>query len=368
MRYVFPIAVSCALLILSSCVTTRAEYRAEDVETVLEEDFSGALYGWDITGHGESAFDYERGASGETSFLRLRGSNGGAYLNGSTLHNFRMEFDLRLEEAVAHDAAQAMINVRNYFNKRYTLLIEEEMVELAEAKVEHHKLQRVKDIETRQRRGRWYHWEIVCYENNIKVFREGRLLFDYTDADEPIRRGNIWFETHNQYAITNVRVYKIAGFHKLDASGGAAPREGDEPTEPQERVGIAVAAFENHGASLHEVALITDLFVHSLLETRRFKVLERKELKKVLEEQKKQLSGLTEAQEMVEVGNLLNARYIASGSVGALGDGFVLTVKIIEIESGETLLALNTQTDNSAEIPERLDELSAELAEGMQDI
>ena len=68
-----------------------------------------------------------------------------------------------------------------------------------------------------------------------------------------------------------------------------------------------------------------------------FSVIDRRMMDEVLKEQELQLSGLTEENNAVEIGSLMNAQAILYGSVSELGDTFVISCSLVNVETGETV-------------------------------
>ena len=131
---------------------------------------------------------------------------------------------------------------------------------------------------------------------------------------------------------------------------------------PEDRLTVAVADFENLGIPSYEVSLLTDLYSNSLLSTGVFRVLERRELVKILAEQELQLSDITEEKEIVQVGRILNAEYLSTGSCGRLGQGYIVNLKLIDVETGETIVSMNRQLSDPDEIPNSFQSLSEQIA------
>jgi curli biogenesis system outer membrane secretion channel CsgG len=87
--------------------------------------------------------------------------------------------------------------------------------------------------------------------------------------------------------------------------------------QPKKR--IAVSRFEDgHGYSGCGIG-ISDMLATALVKTKKFMVIERKELEKVVEEQKLGLSGMVTAETAPAVGKLLGVELLVIGSVSELG-------------------------------------------------
>jgi TolB-like protein len=345
------------LLILSSCATYRSDFQSIGEETHLTEDFKKDLFAWRIRTDQPQGF--EQVQEDDRSYLRLK-RPGGAYLDRSALESFRMEFDLRVEAPIEDPFSYAMINFKNFFNKRYVLLVEPTVIQLLAAKVKHNQPVTLVNKRINTGKNRWNHFEIVNVKDVIKVFINDQLIIDYKERKDPIQLGNIWFESHSQFSFTNVKVFRIRDFVRIEKAQAAVTAE--RRTAPKEKPVVAVADFENHGLEDHELSLIMDLYAESLLATGKFRVLERKELLKVMKEQGLQLSDITDSQTAVKISRLLNASYLATGSCGRLGTEYVITLKLLNAESGESVTSVKSNFKDPAEIPRRLNSLVRDMA------
>jgi len=72
----------------------------------------------------------------------------------------------------------------------------------------------------------------------------------------------------------------------------------------------------------------------SLIESDRFKIIEKEKRDQILNEQKEQWSGCFEDSCIVEIGKLLGANYLITGNLIGLDDLFQVNIKIIDIEKG----------------------------------
>jgi hypothetical protein len=346
-----------AALLAAGCVTTRAQFEPIGEELVAREDFTGGLAAWEMESSPSRA--YERVQDKQGNYLRQFGSSGGAYLNGSLVQDFRMEFRVRLELPPGKEQTWAMINFRDFFNQRYCLILQPEGVSLNAARVRHSELKELRGVQTPLAMGRWYHFEVVAVGSALKVFKDGRLLLDLVDKT-PIAQGGIWFENHARYSFTDVGVWRLRDFRRI-AEPPAEQKAAAVPAARAKR-SVALAEVENLGVAPNEVAVLADLLSSSLLATGSFRVVERKELRKVLDEMELQLSDLASPEQAARVGGLLNAEFLGTGSFGMLGGEYVLALKLIRVETGETVASLRRTFSEPSVIPLGLDELAGELA------
>lgn len=134
----------------------------------------------------------------------------------------------------------------------------------------------------------------------------------------------------------------------------------------QEKNHIAVLNFESKGLAPNEASILSDRFRSSLVSNKSFLVIERSEMKDILEEQGFQLSGCTSSECAIEAGKILNVNKIVTGSIGKFGDLFTIDIRMIDVESAEitksfskefnidhsellnliTLIAMNFDDDN----------------------
>lgn len=349
-------AVLVGLLFISGCVSMRSDFVSVGEEELFVEDFKGDLSAWNIEVGGE----VKHVRNENRSFFQFL-SPGCATAKNSVVSDFRMEFDIRLDAPLESDIAFAMINFRNYVNKRYCLGIEPTLTSLKVARIEHHSLEEIATMETSHTPGRWYKYEIVAVANRLKVFKNKILIIDIQDHGPPIDQGNIWFENHAGYSFSNVSFFNIEDFQEIAKQAETNPPE-VKKLLPEDRLTVAVADFENLGVASYEASLLTDLYSNSLLSTGVFRVLERKELVKILAEQELQLSDITEEKGIVQVGRILNAKYLSTGSCGKLGQGYVVNLKLIDVETGETVVSIDRRLSNPEEITESFQSLSEQIA------
>ena len=348
------------VLLLSGCVTMRSDFAAVGEKEIFYETFQGYLYAWTLAQPGQ----FTQVKDEKKSFLRFL-SSGGISLENSLVSDFRMEFEVRLEAPVEYDIATAMINFRNYFNKRYVLIIEPTMASLKVARARHNELLELAEVNTPHTLNRWYKYEIVAVGDNFKVFKNDVLILDVPDPDSTVDSGNIWFESHSKYSFTNVKISMLEDFVELDSKIEEHMQERTIPTE--EKITVAVGDFENLGVPSYEISLLSDLYSYSLLSTGVFRVLERKELKKVLSEQELQLSDITDEEGAAEIGRILNSDYLSTGSIGKLGEQYIVTLKLIEVETGETLISTRKELSDPEAITAGLRSLSDEIARKLID-
>ena len=93
-------------------------------------------------------------------------------------------------------------------------------------------------------------------------------------------------------------------------------------------------------ASGEEIAADAEYFTEQLLlaasRSARLTLVERLNLDEILQEQKIQLSGITDSETVTKIGELMNASYLVSGSL-FLADEYELFLRLLRVDSGEVL-------------------------------
>ncbi len=134
---------------------------------------------------------------------------------------------------------------------------------------------------------------------------------------------------------------------------------------------VAVEDFSARGVSANDAAIITDRLRSELLQTGKVRVLERGEMDKILKEQGFQGSGACDNSECgVEVGKLLSVDRMAVGSVGKIGELYTLSVRLLDVGTGEILFTSNQDFGGKLEglLTESVPILAAKLSVGAQRI
>jgi len=94
---------------------------------------------------------------------------------------------------------------------------------------------------------------------------------------------------------------------------------------------------------------IEDRLTANLLNTNIFKVLERKMIDKIIEEMKLQVSDLMDISKSIEVGKLIGAQYIIVGSISSFQNKLMLSVRILDVETGR-ILSISIEKGNFSNI------------------
>ncbi len=120
---------------------------------------------------------------------------------------------------------------------------------------------------------------------------------------------------------------------------GALTYDPSRVTQVGSRLGIAVMPIEVKGDLGNFGDALTEKMVTQLVYLRRFKVIERTALDKVLKEQELQLSGAVDEETAVKVGRVAGADAIILTSVVPHGSGARVNARVIDTETSETIVA-----------------------------
>lgn len=82
---------------------------------------------------------------------------------------------------------------------------------------------------------------------------------------------------------------------------------------------------------------LSDILREELFHTGRFDVIERNKMENILTEQGLQLSGCTSDECAVEAGQLLGVEQMVAGSVSILGELYVVSLRLIDVETGRLI-------------------------------
>ncbi len=100
---------------------------------------------------------------------------------------------------------------------------------------------------------------------------------------------------------------------------------------------LSVLDFETSGIPAAEGRVITDSITSFIIETRKYRVIDRMQRQLLLNEQSFSKSGCSDESCQLEIGRMLSANHIMVGSIGLVGSKYILNIKLIDVETGETV-------------------------------
>ena len=120
-----------------------------------------------------------------------------------------------------------------------------------------------------------------------------------------------------------------------------------------EKSNVAVLDFSGKSVSQEEADIITEYFRSELTKTGIFYVMDRSNIKRILEEQVIQSSGITDVNNAVRLGRLMNVQYVFVGTYSKLDSLIMLNVEMINIETAK----IEKSESRSTESPRPKDKL-----------
>lgn len=121
-----------------------------------------------------------------------------------------------------------------------------------------------------------------------------------------------------------------------------------------EKSNVAVLDFSGKNVSKDEADIITEYFRSELTKTGKFYVMDRSNIKRILEEQAMQSSGITDVNNAVRLGRLMNVQYVFVGTYSKLDSLIMLNVEMINIETAKIEKSESRSTE-SARPKDKLD-------------
>jgi TolB-like protein len=145
----------------------------------------------------------------------------------------------------------------------------------------------------------------------------------------------------------------------------AAPAAGPA-ADPAGLPSVAVFPLVAQGMDNSSASILTDALSDELLKSRKVRVMERSQMETILREQGFQQTGSCDQNECaIQMGKLLGIDRIVVGSAGKIGNSFTLSLRAVDVTTGEILASERTVTQGS--IDNLLTENLPPLARGIAD-
>ena len=137
-----------------------------------------------------------------------------------------------------------------------------------------------------------------------------------------------------------------------------------------DKLSVAVIDFEGHGILPDEALTLTEKFRSELVSLNKFNVVERSQMQTILKEQGFQQTGLCNDEAcIINMGQLIGVSCIVSGSIGKVGKVFLVTVRLINVQSGIIMKNVNIEIKGGIEdvLSEGIQNAVARLSEFSDD-
>jgi len=129
-----------------------------------------------------------------------------------------------------------------------------------------------------------------------------------------------------------------------------------------EHPAIAIVDLEAKRCGQDLADACSEILRTEIINTGKFRVIERAQLARVMEEHAFQLSGLVDADTVAELGKLVGADFVALGSLSAIGETYTISLRFINVETAEATLGKTETTANESGLPDVCRRLAGELA------
>jgi TolB-like protein len=100
---------------------------------------------------------------------------------------------------------------------------------------------------------------------------------------------------------------------------------------------LTVLDFETSGITKQEARLIVDYISSHIVESGKYRVINRMERQAFLKELEWSVSDCSDTKCQLQLGRMLAASFIVVGSLGSVGNKFMININLIDVETGETL-------------------------------
>ncbi|MFH1562994.1 MAG: FlgO family outer membrane protein [Nitrospirota bacterium] len=123
----------------------------------------------------------------------------------------------------------------------------------------------------------------------------------------------------------------------------------------KKKVTIAVVEFTDLNGNVNEFSrYLAEELITRLFQTGKFKVIERQQLDKVIEEQKLSLTGVIDPDSAKKLGLILGIEAIVTGSMADLQDSVKLNARVIGTENADVLSVASTMIIKDAKVKEMM--------------
>jgi TolB-like protein len=126
---------------------------------------------------------------------------------------------------------------------------------------------------------------------------------------------------------------------------------GTQTVSPEVMTNIAVATFDVQGGiTTQESAIITELFIASLVQTGKVNVIDRTNFDKIIAEMKFQASDWSDRNKTASIGRVLNAQNVIRGQLMKLGNTIYWVTTVLDVNTAEILSSSRQQLNSLEEI------------------
>lgn len=119
---------------------------------------------------------------------------------------------------------------------------------------------------------------------------------------------------------------------------------------------VAIVEFKVRGADANEAQVVRATVEGVLVNKAGLVLVEREKLNRLLKEQALQGSGLTNPENSIRIGQVLNAHFLMSGELIKTSGSLTLSIKVVNAENAKTLAVENLNAKNLDDLQEKINE------------
>jgi len=134
----------------------------------------------------------------------------------------------------------------------------------------------------------------------------------------------------------------------------------------EEKISVAVMDLKSDGVPVKTTIAISNLLRNELINQKRFIVIERSQIDMILKEQGLQQTGCTDQSCAVEMGRLLSARKIIVGEVVGVKEKFIITIRIIDVQSGVSAFSAKEEVNGEFNLGKGVENIVNYLSERIE--
>ena len=125
----------------------------------------------------------------------------------------------------------------------------------------------------------------------------------------------------------------------------------EKETKEERKATVAVLDFTViSGLSPQDAAALTAKFRSSIIQTKKYTILERSDMESILKEQDFTMTDMCNTAECaVEVGQLLAAEKMITGDIGKIGETYTVTVRLIDVTTSQVELTESAEYKGPAD-------------------
>ncbi len=115
----------------------------------------------------------------------------------------------------------------------------------------------------------------------------------------------------------------------------------------QEKTNIAILELEANGVTKSDARTLTNKLRGELIKTGRFDVIERNQMKAILDEQGFQQTGCISEECAVKIGQLIGVKKIIAGSIGKIENTYIISIRMIDVGRGKVIKNVDDEIPGS---------------------